>query len=241
MWVDVICINQSDKTEKEHQIPLMAEIYAKASQVLVWLGESEDNGDLVLKAISHAGGRQDDSLLRTEFAEREESNILKLLQRSWFQRIWVGKQTALKRSYLLRVDQVLQEVAAARRISIMCGAVEVDGHAFCLGLDSLDLFLEEPTTQVAFLIRGAIFRSMEFIRDGDNLSLHICSLGELLDMYHGYKATNCTIRSTPFSVCALMILQPQAWNQIMISGGQNLCGVSSARFSALGSALILQS
>lgn len=43
--------------------------------------------------------------------------------------------------------------------------------------------------QVAFLIRGAIFRSRETIRDKKGLSLNICSLSELVDMYHAYKAT----------------------------------------------------
>src|SRR5207253_11117573 len=34
IWVDAVCINQIDEKEKEFQIPLMAEIYAKASRVL---------------------------------------------------------------------------------------------------------------------------------------------------------------------------------------------------------------
>ena len=80
-------------------------------------------------------------------------------------------------------------MAAARHISIMCGSVEVDGHAFCLGLDSLGTALEESMVQVTFLIRGAIFRSRQIQRDQGRLSLDICSLGELVDMYHAHKAT----------------------------------------------------
>jgi hypothetical protein len=38
IWVDAICINQEDDGEKEHQIPLMGEIYAKSEYVYVWLG-----------------------------------------------------------------------------------------------------------------------------------------------------------------------------------------------------------
>jgi hypothetical protein len=38
IWADAICINQEDDGEKQHQIPLMAEIYAKAEYVYVWLG-----------------------------------------------------------------------------------------------------------------------------------------------------------------------------------------------------------
>ncbi len=39
VWVDAICINQADQSEKEGQLPLMREIYEQAEQVCVWLGE----------------------------------------------------------------------------------------------------------------------------------------------------------------------------------------------------------
>jgi hypothetical protein len=53
-WVDAICINQMDENEKEHQIQFMAAIYAKASRVIVWLGEAQEN-DQALELIRIAG------------------------------------------------------------------------------------------------------------------------------------------------------------------------------------------
>jgi hypothetical protein len=41
LWVDAVCINQSDPAEKETQIPLMRDIYSKATRSLIWLGEAE--------------------------------------------------------------------------------------------------------------------------------------------------------------------------------------------------------
>jgi hypothetical protein len=38
LWTDSICINQCDGAEKARQVPLMGEIYGKASEVLIWLG-----------------------------------------------------------------------------------------------------------------------------------------------------------------------------------------------------------
>jgi hypothetical protein len=38
LWADAICINQEDKHEKSQHIPLMGEIYAEASKVVVWFG-----------------------------------------------------------------------------------------------------------------------------------------------------------------------------------------------------------
>ena len=42
IWVDAICINQSDVDEKSQQIPLMGRIYRNAASVLVWLGEEAE-------------------------------------------------------------------------------------------------------------------------------------------------------------------------------------------------------
>ncbi|GIZ44632.1 hypothetical protein CKM354_000782400 [Cercospora kikuchii] len=39
VWVDAICINQKDLDEKAAQIPLMAQIFNQAKEVIVWLGE----------------------------------------------------------------------------------------------------------------------------------------------------------------------------------------------------------
>ncbi|KAF2093351.1 HET-domain-containing protein, partial [Rhizodiscina lignyota] len=38
LWVDAICIDQSNDEEKSVQVPLMSFIYSRAKEVLVWLG-----------------------------------------------------------------------------------------------------------------------------------------------------------------------------------------------------------
>ena len=40
LWVDAICINQKDNKERGHQVGMMRNVYSKATEVLVWLGES---------------------------------------------------------------------------------------------------------------------------------------------------------------------------------------------------------
>jgi Heterokaryon incompatibility protein (HET) len=86
IWIDAICIDQSEKVEKGHQLPLMAEIYARANRVIVWLGKTSDGSSEALEAIRLAAENPVDSL-KTD--ERMEKGISKLLKRSWFQRIWV--------------------------------------------------------------------------------------------------------------------------------------------------------
>jgi hypothetical protein len=45
LWIDSVCINQNDTSEKEIQIPLMREIYSKAEIVYAHLGRTESTDD----------------------------------------------------------------------------------------------------------------------------------------------------------------------------------------------------
>jgi len=38
LWVDAVCINQSDLNERNDQVAMMSWIYSRAQTVLVWLG-----------------------------------------------------------------------------------------------------------------------------------------------------------------------------------------------------------
>ena len=42
IWVDAICINQNDLTERQSQVRLMGALYGKAEHVLCWLGPFND-------------------------------------------------------------------------------------------------------------------------------------------------------------------------------------------------------
>jgi len=52
LWVDAICINQSDDTEKAVQVAEMHHIYQKATSVYVWLGPASDTSDLAMSAMN---------------------------------------------------------------------------------------------------------------------------------------------------------------------------------------------
>lgn len=38
LWVDALCINQSSTSDKNHQVPLMGDIFESAERVIIWLG-----------------------------------------------------------------------------------------------------------------------------------------------------------------------------------------------------------
>jgi hypothetical protein len=45
IWIDAICMNQADDTEKATQIPLMEEIYSWAECTYVWLDHADESTD----------------------------------------------------------------------------------------------------------------------------------------------------------------------------------------------------
>ncbi|TDZ13994.1 Heterokaryon incompatibility protein 6, OR allele [Colletotrichum spinosum] len=51
IWVDGICINQSDAKERGHQVQQMSFIYRHAHRVLFWLGEATPATDVFLRSL----------------------------------------------------------------------------------------------------------------------------------------------------------------------------------------------
>lgn len=51
LWIDAICINQSNNSEKSHQVMHMKDIYANTSNVLVWTGKAENLSDIAFDTI----------------------------------------------------------------------------------------------------------------------------------------------------------------------------------------------
>lgn len=50
IWIDAMCINQTDTSERNHQVSMMKAIYSYASEVVIWLG-------MKLKPRSHSALR----------------------------------------------------------------------------------------------------------------------------------------------------------------------------------------
>ncbi|OAA35896.1 HET domain protein [Beauveria brongniartii RCEF 3172] len=189
LWVDSVCINQDDLEERSRQVQYMAEIYARASRVIVWLehGAVDDctrdtkppkAGHGALEELSDAANGRSRYLTKPSDVRVDYPAICAILQGSWFERVWV-----------------LQEVAAARQVLIMCGDCVIDGYAFCTGLQALDITFEDTSTQrrlasAVNLIKSAGLRPKQLNGFSTPFSLNICTLAELVDMFHNRKATD---------------------------------------------------
>lgn len=59
IWLDAMCINQSDKMEKTRQVQMMKEIYASARRTSVWLGHFSPDIDVLMGTSESSGSECD--------------------------------------------------------------------------------------------------------------------------------------------------------------------------------------
>ncbi|KAF4438881.1 HET-domain-containing protein [Fusarium austroafricanum] len=164
LWIDALCINQDDTEERGQQVKTMREIYSRARQVLVWLGQGDE---ISRKAFSHLlhGPRFSVSReligfdlgipYRTRYNFIVDWMYLKgLLERPWFRRLWV-----------------LQEVAYGKKVVLIAGEERVDWGRFARSVERLyrtGLLLDESSEKS---LAGAVaVIEMENIRHSKKLA-----------------------------------------------------------------------
>ncbi|CAG9985131.1 unnamed protein product [Clonostachys byssicola] len=120
LWIDAICLNQNDETEKSAQVPMMGEVFQDAKAVDIWLGPENNtipNLFAFFRALSTIPGI---SRWKTQLAMAKR---VFLIMRQFF----FDVHTALKdmmdffnRPWFLR-RWVIQEVCLARHPVVHCG------------------------------------------------------------------------------------------------------------------------
>jgi len=107
VWIDALCINQEDRDEKNHQIPLMREIYSCAIRVVVCLGNGSYDRKaawLLLELFYISPALSPEKMVHEYLQERDPSSwfaLSELLAHPWFTRIWVVQEVAVARDVLL--------------------------------------------------------------------------------------------------------------------------------------------
>jgi hypothetical protein len=164
-WLDALCINQADTHEKSVQVYLMPEIYSKASQVQIWLGEESTTSAEGMEVLSCLiGGRTGIEVLphwSQKPPQQVRDGIKDVLSRQWWTRGWVVQEAALsKRTDIIcghhriswqsepsRIRQIIREIKLAE-ISFEWTENGLDGLPMHVFLDLLQAQLRqcEPTT-----------------------------------------------------------------------------------------------
>lgn len=127
LWIDAICINQSNLKERNSQVPKMDRIYGQATNVCIWVGAADEYSDMAIDFISSKllDIWRFDKLCKDETQSPCWSALLHLMRRDWFSRRWV-----------------VQEIALAKRGRLYCGTKDIDWQDFA---DAVSLFVHVET------------------------------------------------------------------------------------------------
>lgn len=162
LWIDAVCINQTDNQEKTHQVALMCTIYRYASRVLVWLGVQTCETEHVRKLFSIAKPRFRRGRVR-QFYRKHSASIdfclNDLCTRSYWRRVWI-----------------VQEWVLAQRVSIVCGNHFVDWKLFwrvCnMTLRITPMLLEDRMIEEKYRPIANLYHNREFREITDRQRLH---------------------------------------------------------------------
>lgn len=121
LWVDALCINQGDTSERNDQVAMMSKIYRQSHRVVAWLGQSDPATDFLLSNLYQAfkpgffcaecageGTAQQAGPPRLTLSSIRKL-LRKLLSNNWWSRAWV-----------------IQEIMLASTSTIMIGQRQVD-------------------------------------------------------------------------------------------------------------------
>ncbi|KAH6676707.1 heterokaryon incompatibility protein-domain-containing protein, partial [Halenospora varia] len=108
-WIDAICINQKDISERNRQVLRIGTICSIANSATIWLGPATEESDLAVDFINFLAERSEDlhlsspptiltswlkedsewlrASINTENYVQRWRSLISLLQRSWWQRI----------------------------------------------------------------------------------------------------------------------------------------------------------
>ncbi|KAF2685462.1 HET-domain-containing protein [Lentithecium fluviatile CBS 122367] len=155
LWIDALCINQSDVVERNHQVQQMGKIFFSAAGVLSWLGSDER----IAKHLAYQRKRKsqsDDSGVDDEQAVYDIVNLWAFSAAPYWERAWIT-----------------QEVALARRVTLLAGREELD-----------PMLLEvQPSDKYPVSVIYLLIGITPYIRDYN-----------LIRLLHRFSTTKCHIK-----------------------------------------------
>ena len=142
LWIDAMCIDQGQSSERNHQVSQMRLIYENAHEVIAWLGRSELESeeaftqaqDLLTASSSSVNRasaadiyqlsrRERGSRVRDSYRQRFDSHVsnslLELAKRSYWRRVWI-----------------IQELLVSQDCKILCGSVMLSWNTWAIAVQT---------------------------------------------------------------------------------------------------------
>ncbi|KAF1950223.1 HET-domain-containing protein, partial [Byssothecium circinans] len=95
LWIDALSINQSDLTERSHQVALMGKIYSRASSVVVWLGPGTEETDKHLPTLETLSQIPSEKVDTSTWDPDFVSCMLDICYLPYWTRVWIVQEFIL--------------------------------------------------------------------------------------------------------------------------------------------------
>jgi hypothetical protein len=110
LWVDQICIDQSNYKERTHQVGLMSMVYARCDHVLVWLSNDSTHVPSTYQAALdfnkgvESYPEHDTRSGSSDSEQLPSSPILALMRNPYFERLWIVQELLLNKNIRILVE-----------------------------------------------------------------------------------------------------------------------------------------
>ena len=151
LWIDALCIDQSNPDERNHQVRQMSQIYSRATEVLIWLGPGDEDTDMFFdfllgplatfldqsktgNRISLCASKVTAEWMRMPVQHRRRLSwgALKFFRNEYWSRLWI-----------------LQEIFLANEKKFLCGEKEVPYETLPVVRYFFDVFETIPEDQLS--------------------------------------------------------------------------------------------
>jgi hypothetical protein len=115
IWIDALCIDQTNNAEKSSQVAIMGKIFSSASRVIIWLGPAQDHSNEALALLKNVSKEVEFDLINESFKPSAHSTsrdwadiaidvpfvngglnpVAALFGRPYFRRVWIRQEVAL--------------------------------------------------------------------------------------------------------------------------------------------------
>lgn len=199
LWIDSLCINQEDLSEKNVQVTQMANIYQRAENVILWLGEEDFASNSAISFIEQVVALHV-TFTGTWWESYALTALSQLLGRPWFRRRWIIQEAAFSRQTLvlcggqsIQLETVAEalDLLRARLNTAFASNANLASHAYPALYDS-------PATRILALVNN-VFKPLD-----TNISTTIerrLSLEQLVDLSTFCEASDQ--RDTVFALLSL--------------------------------------
>ena len=92
LWVDAVCIDQSNDEEKNHQVQMLQRMFNGAREMIIWLGPGEEDTDDAMDFLRS-------NCLRFIPHDRlhRHPGLAKIFARAWWTRVWTAMELLFRK------------------------------------------------------------------------------------------------------------------------------------------------